>query len=53
MKGSKRNCWLKDGMKTSKKWNKKIWNRKVRHSDVSDGGNYRKIAKDSMYDGVS
>ena len=52
MKGSKRDRWYKEGIKTSKRWYKKIWNRKVRHIDVSDNNGYRRIAKDQMWDGI-
>ena len=49
-KGSKRNRWLKDGIKKSRKVMKKHWNRKVRNSEryFSHSG-YRKLAKESAY----
>lgn len=41
-KGSKRNRWLKDGIKASKKAMKKIWNHKVRNADneLMNNANY-------------
>ena len=54
MKGSKRYKWLKDGCKTSRKWYKSIWNRKIRHGNkvLGKGSFYKKYAKQSMWDGV-
>lgn len=52
-KGNKFNRWYKEGLKISRKLNKKYWNRKVRHLKYSlNRSNYKKIAKDSMYDGI-
>lgn len=52
-KGSKYKSWLKEGIKVSKKLYKKLWNRKVRHAkNLVSGSMYKKLAKDSMYDGV-
>ena len=52
-KGSKRDRWLKDGIKESRKVNKKSWNNKVRStSDVASGCAFKKLAKDSIYDKV-
>lgn len=52
-KGSKRNRWLKDGIKESRKVNKRIWNTKVRNnSEALCGCTYKKIAKASVYDKV-
>jgi hypothetical protein len=45
MKGSKRERWVKDGVKTSCKMFKKKWNRKVRHTKSSYSNNtYKKLA---------
>ncbi len=53
MKGSKRDRWFKDGLKVSRRWYKKLWNRRVRHSRFSkDGGYYKRLAGESMWDGV-
>ena len=54
MKGSKRYKWLKDGCKTSRKWYKNIWNRKIRRGNkvLGKGSFYKKYAKQSMWDGV-
>ena len=53
MKGSKRNRWLKDGMKVSRCLNKKMWVRKAGHAkDLRSGGYYKRLAGVTMYDGV-
>lgn len=53
MKGSKRDRWLKDGLKVSRRWHKKLWNRRVRHSRVlKDGSYYKRLAGESVWDGV-
>lgn len=53
MKGSKRNRWLKDGMKVSRRLNKKMWVRRVRRTkDLHSGGYYKRLAGVTMYDGV-
>ena len=49
MKGSKRNRWLKDGVKESKKHFKALWNRWVRHSSSLCGSTYKKIAGKAMW----
>jgi hypothetical protein len=46
MKGSKRNLWLKQGMKKSLKKVKKITNRKARRlKNLIQHNEYRKLAK--------
>lgn len=53
MKGSKRDRWLKDGLKTSRKWNKKMWNRRARHNaNLRDGNFYKRLAKESAWEGI-
>lgn len=53
MKGSKRHRWLKDGIKTSRKWYKHTWNRKSRYNNnLANGSFYKKLAKCSMWEGV-
>ena len=53
MKGSKRNRWLKDGIKVSRRFHKKTWVRKARHAkDLRSGGFYKRLAGVTMYDGV-
>lgn len=50
MKGSKRDRWLKDGIKTSRKWLKSTWNRKTRHSKISYSNcSYKKIVGQAMW----
>ena len=44
MKGSKRDRWLKDGVRESKKHFKALWNRRVRYSSKICGSTYKKIA---------
>ena len=44
MKGSKRDRWLKDGVRESKKHFKSLWNRRVRYSSKICGSTYKKIA---------
>lgn len=53
-KGSKRDRWLKDGIKQSKKVYKKIMNRKVRNTDPSGLNNcgYKKLLGEKAYDMV-
>lgn len=54
MKGSKRNRWLKDGVKMSRRLNKKMWVRKARRTkDLHSGSYYKRLAGVTMYDGVS
>jgi len=54
MKGSKKDRWLKDGIKESKKHYKKLWNRRVRHSKEELANNeYRKLGSQEMYNYVS
>ena len=49
-KGSKKDRWLKDGMKQSKKGMKKWWNKKVRNTDnLPCNGSYKKLSKDTAY----
>lgn len=49
-KGSKRERWLKDGIRESRKVMKKYWNRRVRNSKKRfNHASYRKLAKDSAY----
>ena len=50
MKGSKRNLWLKECKRISRKWNKRMWNRKVRYSEVTNNCHYKRLAGNSMYD---
>ena len=47
--------WLKDGMRNSRKVNKKRWNRRVRHytKNLSNGNEFKKLAKASAYDMVT
>ena len=53
MKGSKRDRWLKDGIKTSRRWYKKTWNRKARHNrNLSNGNFYKRLAKESAWEGI-
>ena len=52
-KGNKYRSWFKDGIKTSRKWYKKLWNRKVRHSNnIQSGSSYKKVAGESMFNGI-
>lgn len=46
--------WLKDGIRNSRKVNKRRWNRRVRHymKNLSDGSEFKKLAKASAYDMV-
>ena len=49
-KGAKRDEWLKNGMKESRKHFKSMWNRRVRHAkNVSNGCAYKKLCDDSIY----
>lgn len=53
MKGSKHHRWYKDGIKTSRKWYKNIWNKKVRHDfSIGSHSNYKKFASVSMWVGM-
>ena len=53
MKGSKRNRWLKDGLKTSRHWYKKMWNRRVRHCKVTYSNcDYKRLAGVSQWVGI-
>lgn len=46
--------WLKNGIHNSRKVNKRRWNRRVRHymKNLSDGSEFKKLAKASAYDMV-
>ena len=46
--------WLKDGIRESRKVNKKMWNRKVRRYSkiLSNGCEYKKLAGVTIYDRV-
>ena len=53
MKGSKRDRWLKDGLKVSRRWYKKMWNRRTRHNgNLRDGSFYKRLAKESAWEGI-
>lgn len=53
VKGSKKDRWLKDGIKESKKHYKKLWNRRVRHTKETLANNeYRKLGSAEMYNYV-
>lgn len=53
LKGQKRKPWLKVGYKISRKWYKKMWNKRVRHSkDLYNDCSYKKLAGPSMWDGI-
>lgn len=52
MKGSKRNRWAKDGEKTSRKWLKHVWNKKIRHKKLYDNCYYKRYAGVSMWIGI-
>lgn len=53
MKGSKRDRWLKDGIKVSRHWYKKMWNRRARHNkNLRDGSFYKRLAKESAWEGI-
>ena len=50
MKGSKRDRWLKDGVKETQKHFKALWNRRVRYSGSTlCGSAYKKIAGKAMW----
>ena len=54
MKGSNRNEWRIAGINRSRKWHKKMWNRRMRHSnEVVSGCFYKRFANKSAYDGIS
>lgn len=45
MKGSKRDRWVKDGMRDSKKFQKKFWKRSARHcKDLANHNFYRRLS---------
>ena len=53
VKGSKKDRWLKDGIKESKKHYKKLWNRRVRHAKEALANNgYRKLGSAEIYNYV-
>ena len=53
-KGSRRNRWLKDGERVSRKWYKRMWNRRVRHcKDLGAGSHYKRLAGESAWEGIS
>jgi hypothetical protein len=51
LKGSKRNRWLKDGMKVSKKYMKSVWNRQTRRKSMilPNDNMYKKLKAESAY----
>ena len=53
MKGSKRNRWLKDGLKVSRHWYKKMWNRRARHCETTYAHcDYKRLASVSQLVGI-
>lgn len=53
MKGSKRDRWLKDGVKESRKHFKKIWNRKVRrYKNDLKNSEYKRLSGVTAYEYV-
>ena len=52
-KGNKYHSWYKEGLKISRKWYKKMWNRRVRHSDnIQNGASYKRVARRSIFEGI-
>ena len=50
MKGSKRDRWLKDGMRDTKKFMKKYWTRAARHNkDLANHNYYRRLSGESAW----
>ena len=52
MAKSRVNKWFIEGIKLSKRLNKKIWNRKLRRKklEIYNHSTYKKLAGESMYD---
>lgn len=53
MKGSKYHRWYKEGLVTSRKWYKNVWNRRVRHSKTAfKNSDYKRLAGCELWNGI-